>query len=343
LIGGLLLQIAALLSPRRSAMFVEASGPLFDVQSAPMILAGTGRFAPLVGAPAAEQIAAPTWSDIMLATESARPIHRDHYSVFGLCHEERSCAALYIETQGPLSGWESHLLELFCRNATVAFDNLRLHRQEVALTKIFERFVPKQALELMDVVDVTTVAVGDHVQREMTVIFVDLRSFTRIAEQLGTAATFTFVNAFFAALVPAIHGRGGMVDSYTGDGLIALFPGASADALHAGFDLIAATEQFADRNPELPLRPRIGVGIHRGPMILGLCGAVDRLAFTAVGDCVNVAARVERLTREYDSNLLLTGAVHAGLPASLQAGCRRLGLVGLRGKQQEVELFEASR
>lgn len=215
---------------------------------------------------------------------------------------------------------------------------LALHEQQ-ALLAVFERFVPKRALELLELRDAKQATLGDHVQREMAVVFVDLRSFTPLAERLGAGKTFEFVNAFFAAMVPVVQDHEGIVDSYTGDGLIALF-NSPADAVLAGIGLLAATEDFADHHPELPTRPRIGVGVNCGPLILGLCGSSDRLAFTVVGDCVNAAARVERLTRDYGSSLLLTGAVHARLPDELRERCRRLGRVALRGKQEQIELFE---
>ncbi len=342
MIRGILLQISALLSPRRNAMFIQGKGPLFGVLAGagPVVLAGTGRYAQSIGQPAVDQVAGPIWSDILAAVEQGQAIHGEGYSVFGLCHAGRSHSAIYIETHGQLSGWDSHLLELFCRNATVAFDNLHLHQLQLALTRVFERFVPKRALELLGVSDITTIAVGDHQQREMSVLFLDLRSFTRLAERMSASAIYAFVNALFATLVPEIDAQGGVVDSYTGDGLIALFPTGPSAAVLAGIALIGATRRFADAHPELPLRPRIGVGIHHGPMIVGLCGAADRLAFTAVGDGINIAARVERLTRDYDTNLLLTAAAHAGLPADLQARCRSIGEVTLRGKLAPAELFE---
>ncbi len=350
LLGGILSQIATLGCSRRSTMFVMASGPLFGFcqpvraegveQPAPIIVAGTGRFTAAIGDPAPNHVEPGIWADVSLALERQPVIHRGGYSVFGLCHEERSFAALYVETAERLSSWENHLLELFCRNATAACDNLRLHQNQLALTGVFERFVPKRVLELIGASDVTQVEVGDHLEREMTVVVLDLYGFTRLAEQLRSDETFAFLNAFFAALVPVLHEHGGVVDTYTGDGLIALFPD-SADAVRAALGMIEQTRRFADEYAgPLPQRPRVGIGVHRGPMILGLCGAADRLAFTAVADCVNAAARIERLTRDFEADVLISSAIHERLPSELQALSRPLGLMELRGKQQGIEIFE---
>ncbi|MEZ4450153.1 MAG: DUF3369 domain-containing protein [Nannocystaceae bacterium] len=340
-IRGLLIQIAGLLSPRRSAMFVQASGPLFELDAAePIIIAGTGRFAAVIGRSAPAHVPPEIWSDIDWAIHRQEALHRPTYSIFGLCHEGTSRAAVYVETDGSLTSWENHLLELFCRNATVALDNFRLHRRQLALLGAFERFVPKRELDLLGTEDITLVAVGDHVQRDTTVVFADLRAFTSLAEQLTPAATFDFINEFFAEVVPALHDHGGVVDKYLGDGLMALFPGSPADAVRAALAMIARTRAFAARHPDLPHAPRLGVGVHCGPLILGLCGAADRLEFTAISDSVNIAARIERLTRPVDADLLVSDAVYERLPPELQVESRPLGCMPIRGKNAAVEVFE---
>ncbi|MCA9662726.1 MAG: DUF3369 domain-containing protein [Myxococcales bacterium] len=338
---GLLDQIAALLRPRQSAMFVQVSGRLFGGGDRPRLLAGTGRFREYVGEPAAEHLEEAAFRDLNQAIRTQHAIHRECYTVFGLCYRDRSCAAVYIETASPLSTWENHLLEVFCHNAAVALDNLRLHHRQLELLAAFERFVPKRLLGLAEIVDVTDAHVGDHIQREVAVAFADLRSFTRLAEALSPGETFDFINEFFAAIVPAIHDHGGVVDKFMGDGLMALFPRGAEDAVSAGLAMIEATKAFADRRLlDLPLLPRIAVGVHRGPIILGLVGAADRLDFTGISDGVNVAARIERLTRDFDADLLISGPIYADLPEALKAQSRPLGATEIRGKDREVEIYE---
>ncbi|MCB9569017.1 MAG: DUF3369 domain-containing protein [Myxococcales bacterium] len=344
-LGGILIQIGALLRPRRSTMFVQAHGPLFGIGGdVPRIIAGTGRFAGAVGEAAPGLLPPEAWSDVTTAIRNQQPLHRPRYSVFGLCYRERSCAAVFVETSAPLSSWESHLLEVFCHNATIALDNLRLHHRQLALLAAFERFVPKRLLNLAEIDDVTDASIGDHIQREVAVVFADLRSFTRLAEALSPGDTFAFVNSFFAAIVPAIHAHGGVVDKYMGDGLMALFPGEPADAVRAALDMLEATRRFAAEHvagrPESPIVPRIGVGVHAGPIILGLVGAADRLDFTGISDGVNVTARIERLTRSFDADLLISEAIHDRLPPELEAETRPLGRMVIRGKDRAVELHE---
>lgn len=338
---GILTQLAGLFGPKKNALFVKVKGPLFGrLDEDPTILAGNGRFQMLIGSPIGACLEPDLVADLEQAVCQPEPLHRPQYSIYGLCQEGRSCAAVYIETGGRTTSWENSLVEIFCRNAAVALENLMLHERQLALLRAIERFVPTRLLELIGSVDVTCTQVGDHASREMTVVFADLRGFTTLAERLTPQETFTFLNDFFGQLVPVIHSHGGVVDKYLGDGIMALFPGSPEEAVLAGIAMIEKTRSFAESHPALPASPRLGVGVHIGQMTLGLLGAADRIEFTAVSDSVNITSRVERLTRTYDADLLITRDVLDRLPESLRANCRILGQVEIRGKHRQVEIFE---
>lgn len=125
---------------------------------------------------------------------------------------------------------------------------------------------------------------------------------------------------------------------------MALFPGEPDDAVRASLEMIEQVRRFADEHltdlSGSEVVPRIGVGIHYGPIILGLVGAADRLDFTGISDCVNATARIERLTRAFDADLLISHAIYGRLCPALQAECRPLGRMEIRGKNQAVELYE---
>lgn len=340
-LSGVLTQLAGLFGPKHNALFVNACRTLFGEQEdRAIIVAGSGRFRSLIGSSIEDCLAPEIRSDLLLAVQQTEPVHRAVYSIYGLCQDNQARAAVYIETSGRATVWENSLAEIFCRNAAVAMENLRLHERQVALLRAVERFVPNRLLGLLGSADVTQVRVGEHVQREMTVVFADLRGFTALAERLSPHQTFAFLNAFFAALVPAIHAHGGVVDKYLGDGIMALFPGSAEDAVRAALAMIERTRSLASSYPELPTTPLLGVGIHQGQMILGLLGAADRIEFTAVSDSVNITSRVERLTRTYDVDLLITREVFERIPAELQRESRLLGEVEIRGKHRRVEIFE---
>lgn len=305
------------------------------------ILAGDGRFQSMIGLPVGACLEPELVADLAQAVCQPLPIHRPLYSIYGLCREDQAGIAVYIETGGRTSTWENSLVEIFCRNAAVALENLMLHERQLALLRAIERFVPLRLLDVIDgQKDVTCVQVGDHVQREMTVVFADLRGFTALAERLTPQETFAFLNDFFSQLVPVIHAHGGVVDKYLGDGIMALFPGSVPEAVRATIAMIEQTRRFGTRHPLLGSPPRLGIGVHVGQITLGLLGAADRIECTAVSDGVNITSRVERLTRTYDTDILLTRDVLEQLPDALRAQCRILGQVEIRGKHRQVEVFE---
>ena len=331
-IGGVLHQLSALVSPQESAMFFQGDDFGLDlIATAPMVVAGTGRFQAHVGQPVSHVVDDEVWQDITSMLRTRLPVVRTAYNIFGIFRDEEVWAAVFMEGLGELGVWERRLIELFCQNASVALDNHRLHHREGAMTRAFARFVPQRLLELMGTGDATHAELGDQIQREMTVVFVDLRAFTSRAEQQSPAATFEFLNQFFAAIVPAIHDCGGVVDKYLGDGLMALFPDSPEQAVASALGVVQRTRE---------LGAGVGVGVHLGPVTLGLVGAAGRMESTVVSDSVNIAARIERLTRRFGVDLLVSAAVHAQLPPALQAETRPLGDYVVPGKRQAVAVHE---
>ncbi|MCY0991810.1 hypothetical protein OV203_32020 [Nannocystis sp. ILAH1] len=199
-----------------------------------------------------------------------------------------------------------------------------LHRRERALSSATARFVPAGLLTLLGRDDVAAAALGDQVEREMTVLCVDLRGPT-------DAAPFAALNRIFAAIVPPIHAHGGVVDKYLGGGLVAVFPDSPAQAVRAALALLACARD---------LGVDLGVGVHVGPVTLGLVGADDRMQGTVVAGAVQLASHLEGLTRRFDVDLLVTDAVHARLPPDLARDSRPLGSSRAPGQQRPPAIFE---
>lgn len=208
------------------------------------------------------------------------------------------------------------------------------------LLESFARFVPHQFLRELDRESIEQVARGDAVEREMIILFTDIRGFTTMAEGMSPEDTFAFLNQYLEAMSPAIDRNRGFVDKFIGDAIMALFPGTSDDALNAAFELRRALGAFnRARGASAPVR--IGVGLNRGRVILGTVGSSTRLSTTAVGDAVNLAARVERLTKLYQISVILTDAVRASLSRPDAFRLRALDTVVVRGKSEPVTLYHA--
>ena len=165
---------------------------------------------------------------------------------------------------------------------------------------------------------------GDGQEREMVVLFADLRGFTRLAEHKLPYDVVFFLNRYFEAVGTATAEAGGIANQYTGDGVMALFgaqtePGvACRQALRASGAMIARVEEFSRSfGAELDGPLRLGIGIHTGPAVVGEMGYGKTRYLTAVGDTVHVASRLEALTKEYECELVVSEQVmaRAGLSA----------------------------
>jgi len=165
---------------------------------------------------------------------------------------------------------------------------------------------------------------GDGQEREIAVVFADLRGFTRLAEHRLPYDVVFFLNRYFEAVGGAIADEGGIANQYTGDGVMALFgvgtgpETACRQALRASGAMIARVEEFSRSfGAELDGPLRLGIGIHTGPAVVGEMGYGKTRYLTAVGDTVHVASRLEALTKEYECELVVSEQVmaRAGLSA----------------------------
>jgi adenylate cyclase len=175
-------------------------------------------------------------------------------------------------------------------------------------------------------------------RREVTVMFVDVRDFTPFAEANTAEDTVSRLNALFEIVVPAVVDAGGHVNKFLGDGALAVFGAPNDLADHADAAVAAAaviqrlvTERFG---AEL----RIGIGINTGVVIAGTIGAGGKLEFTLIGDAVNVAARVEQLTKTTGDTILLTQQCVDAL-AARPLGLTDRGFHALKGKSAAVQVF----
>lgn len=177
------------------------------------------------------------------------------------------------------------------------------------------RFLPAPLLERVNR-DPAAVNLEGEVQ-EITALFADIRGFTRLSEQLGPRAVVQMLNEFFAEMAAEITAHGGIVMQYIGDNLYAVFPEkGGADharrALDAAFGMRRRLEALnarraARRDPEIG----IGIGLHTGSVVAGSIGSPTLLQYSYVGDTVNTASRIERLTRKHRCELLASDTTFA--------------------------------
>ncbi|WP_293121878.1 PAS domain S-box protein [Microcoleus sp. bin38.metabat.b11b12b14.051] len=210
---------------------------------------------------------------------------------------------------------------------------------EEKLTDAYGRFVPHEFLHFLGYESILEVKLGDQVQKEMSVLFSDIRDFTALSETMTPAQNFQFINSYLSRMEPAITENFGFIDKYIGDAIMALFNGSADDAVKAG---IAMLEQLNDYNISRtkPDRPplQIGIGINTGSLMLGTVGGQSRMDSTVISDSVNLASRVENLTKEYGVSMLITH--HTFIQLNDVYDFRLIDRVTVKGKSRMVTVYE---
>ncbi|HIK33987.1 MAG TPA: response regulator [Oscillatoriales cyanobacterium M59_W2019_021] len=209
------------------------------------------------------------------------------------------------------------------------------------LNRANERFVPSQFLRLLDKQSIVEVQLGESVEQTMSILFADIRSFTTLSEHLTLDENFRFINSFLSRMEPAILNNQGFIDKYIGDGIMALFGGDADDAIRAGIAMLHNLAEYNIHRGRSGYKPiEIGIGINTGNLMLGTVGGQFRMDGTVIGDAVNLASRVEGLTKYYGASLLISDRTFFALRTPEKYDLRAIDRVTVKGKSEKVSVFE---
>jgi class 3 adenylate cyclase/PAS domain-containing protein len=209
------------------------------------------------------------------------------------------------------------------------------------LNQAFSRFVPRQFLQFLDKQSIVDVQLGDHVQKEMSVLFADIRDFTGLSEGMSPEENFKFINSYLSRMEPAIIKNHGFIDKYVGDAIMALFGGSADSALKAGIAMLNQLTQYNQVRVQANYQPiRIGIGINTGSLMLGTVGGYSRMDSTVISDTVNLASRIEGLTKDYGVSLLISHHTFSQLQDANQYAFRIIDRVKVKGKLAAVSVYE---
>ena len=190
-------------------------------------------------------------------------------------------------------------------------------------------------------------------EREMTVMFSDIRGFTTISEKLSPPALVHLLNEYLSPMTDIVFANQGTLDKYIGDAVMAFFGAPLKNEKHALVCCKSALEMMETlsrlreawriEDPNIPLVD-IGIGVNSGPMVVGNMGSQQRFNYTVMGDNVNLASRLEGLNKEYGTHVLISEATLTMAAKAAQAGegplVRELDAVRVKGKKEPVRLFE---
>jgi two-component system sensor histidine kinase ChiS len=241
--------------------------------------------------------------------------------------------------EGLDSGANDYLTKPIYKNELLARIKTHIHLSKINIA--YSRFVPREFLRFLDKESIVDVQLGDQVHKEMTILFSDIRDFTSLSENMSPKENFNFINSYLSRVGPVIRNHNGFIDKYIGDAIMALFPESAQNALKAA---IAMQQQVSLYNthrhtigyPSIA----IGVGLHTGSLMLGTVGEKERMDTTVIADAVNLASRLEGLTKLYGAGIVISEQTLSRLDEQQAFSCRFLGRVRVKGKKAPVAVFE---
>ncbi|PSB05347.1 diguanylate cyclase, partial [filamentous cyanobacterium Phorm 46] len=212
---------------------------------------------------------------------------------------------------------------------------------ELQIVEATSRFVPNQFLSVLGCDSIVGVKLGDAVELEMSILFSDIRDFTTLSEQMTPEENFNFINSYLSYMEPLILENQGFIDKYIGDAIMALFSEGADDAVKAGIAMLHTLAEYNRERAAVGDVPvQIGVGINTGSLMLGTVGGRNRMDGTVIGDAVNLASRIESLTKNYGVSLLITQHTFERLTNPADYAIRVIDQVQVKGKSEWVTVYE---
>ena len=257
----------------------------------------------------------------------------------------------FLVIAGTMIAWENHLILPLASPLLLIALTFILHmtygyfiesRGKRQLAHLFGQYIPPELVDEMS--DSPSEFTLDGENRVMTVLFSDVRGFTTISEGMDPKQLTQLMNALLTPMTRVIHKNRGTIDKYMGDAIMAFWGAPLRDSEHARHALYAALgmmdelkimqDEFRSRGwPEV----NIGIGLNTGAMNVGNMGSEFRMAYTVLGDAVNLGSRLEGLTKFYGVNIIVSQSTRASIP---EFTFRELDLVRVKGKNEPVAIFE---
>ncbi len=206
----------------------------------------------------------------------------------------------------------------------------------------FHRFVPTQFLELIGK-DINNISSGDSRGIQMSVLFSDIRSYTTLSERMTVEDNFKFLNSYLRRIEPIIEKYNGFVDKFIGDAVMSLYHGdrSGASALDSAIEVqrqIAAYNIDREKAGYPPIH--LGIGINTGFLMIGTIGSSNRLDTTVIGDTVNLASRMENLTKVYEADILISDNTYKNLENPDRYYIREIDSIRVKGKEHPTVIYE---
>ncbi|OPH59780.1 hypothetical protein BC351_20070 [Paenibacillus ferrarius] len=225
--------------------------------------------------------------------------------------------------------------------------NIMASRIREYITKVenfsqsYYRFVPQQFLRFLNKESILDVELGDQVEKNMSILIFNIRGFFHISKKLSPEENFNFVNSFLKRFGPYVRNHQGLMNKYLGAGFMALFPNRADEALLACIEMRRELEIYNSHRAKVGYQPvDFGIGLHKGPLRLGIIGEEQRLEGNVISDGVNVATILEKMTEPLGASILITDYVVQSLEQPAGFHYRNLGLIQVEGVKEPLHLFD---
>jgi adenylate cyclase len=215
-------------------------------------------------------------------------------------------------------------------------------KERERIKEIFGKFVSS---DIRDEILAGNLELGG-TKKEASVLFCDIRNFTALSEKYSPAQTLDLLNSFFNEMVKPVYGHKGVLDKFIGDAMLAVFGVPHYQESHAQNALdcaitmlkkLDAYNEIRKHNGEEPIK--VGIGINSGELIAGNLGASERMEYTVIGDTVNLASRIQNLTKTYSYPILIAESTYERLINKGLFNIEEVGLTDIRGRSAKVKLF----
>lgn len=252
-------------------------------------------------------------------------------------------ALLYIENKvasDAFSKSKIQILRMLSGQIAISIENASLYNHMRQVNEAYQKFVPYKFLDSLGKKDILKVNLGDHIQRQMTAIFSDIRDYTNLSEKLSPKENFDFMNRYLNTVGPIVENHDGIVMQFIGDGILSLFSSAK-NALDAAIETKKVVNTFnQERIKENKSPIGLGFGVHTGKMILGIIGDLKRRQAGVISSEINTVSRIEGLNKLFGTSIIISEDTLSQIENPMDYNYRFLGKVQVKGQEGIVKLYE---
>ncbi|WP_457569835.1 DUF3369 domain-containing protein [Desulfurobacterium sp.] len=323
-VEGVLKQLTSFLNIESNSIYMKTSYfATTDETGELYIVAGTGKYSDLKRKKLKEAVNEEVYNLIKKAVDEQRTVYGDNACAVFFKYKDNGFSVIYIEGYRPLDKWNEKLFTIFCNNIAIALDNVilleKIIKKEVEIEeyiserdkmkKTLEKYIGKERAD--NILSREDILKSD--KKYATILFLDIRDFTKLTEEMDPEKVIGLLNDFFTRVVDIIFEFGGSLDKFIGDGLLAVFgvpvecENKEEKAVKTALKIKEVVEKWNKERIERGEKPiKISIGIHSGEVISGNIGSRKRLEYTIIGKNVNITSRVESLNREFNTDILIT-------------------------------------